>query len=259
MKKNYFIILFCVFTLSSSLKAQTPLTQAVDFLAKDIYGVQHQLFDILDNQQKYVFIDFFSPTCGPCQNMTPFLDSVYYKFGENEADLYILAIDQNFNNEMVMDFEETYNIHYPAISGIEGSGSAVFEAYEIPYYPSLILIAPNHEIIEQAIPVPYSTQELIDVLESHGIQQVTAVEEQEKITHLNFYPNPAQDFIQINSNDYIQKISIFELTGQLILEKELLHNPLHERLEIAHFKSGIYLLSVEFKDGNRISKTFAKR
>jgi len=44
------------------VKAQTPLTEAVDFAVKDIHGVQHHLFDILDNDEKYVLMDFFSPT-----------------------------------------------------------------------------------------------------------------------------------------------------------------------------------------------------
>ena len=38
--------------------AQTPLTEAVDFTATDIEGVEHNLFSILDGGQ-YVCIDFF--------------------------------------------------------------------------------------------------------------------------------------------------------------------------------------------------------
>ena len=60
MKKTL-ILFISLFTLLS-VKSQTPLTEAVDFSSKDINGTTHHLFDILDNQNKYVLIDFFNPT-----------------------------------------------------------------------------------------------------------------------------------------------------------------------------------------------------
>jgi len=56
MKKFIFIVML-LFT-TTFIFSQTPLTQAVDFTATDIYGVEHNLFDILDGGQ-YVCIDFF--------------------------------------------------------------------------------------------------------------------------------------------------------------------------------------------------------
>ena len=260
MTIKYFIILFSLLITTAVLKAQTPLTEAVDFTVKDVYGTQYQLFDILDNQQKYVFIDFFSVTCGPCQTIAPMVDTVYHNFGNNESELFVMAIDQNFNNEMVLEFEETYNTHYPAISGLEGSGGAVFEAYEIPYYPSLILIAPDHSIIEQAIPVPNTAQDLIAVLESHGIEQTVGLIDLSKNTAVqwHFYPNPAQDHLNIQSSSSIKEILIYQLTGQKILERRLDKSSQNERLNISHLQKGIYLLSVEFTSGERFTKTFVK-
>ncbi len=56
MKKFTFIVaLFFATTLAFS---QTPLTQAVDFTATDVNGVEFNLFEILDGGQ-YVCIDFF--------------------------------------------------------------------------------------------------------------------------------------------------------------------------------------------------------
>jgi len=57
MKRLFLIILGTLAFFST--KAQTSLTEAVDFSVKDINGELHELFDILDNQEKYVFIDFF--------------------------------------------------------------------------------------------------------------------------------------------------------------------------------------------------------
>lgn len=58
--KKFFILVAFVFATSFTF-SQTSLTTAVDFTATDIYGVEHNLFDILDGGQ-YVCIDFFFTT-----------------------------------------------------------------------------------------------------------------------------------------------------------------------------------------------------
>ena len=59
MKKFVSIVAF-VFATTFAF-SQTSLTTAVDFTATDIYGVEHNLFEILDAGQ-YVCIDFFYTT-----------------------------------------------------------------------------------------------------------------------------------------------------------------------------------------------------
>lgn len=52
--------LFLLFTIAMLagvfLKAQTPLTEAVDFTATDVYGVDHTLFDYLDDDKIVVIM-----------------------------------------------------------------------------------------------------------------------------------------------------------------------------------------------------------
>lgn len=241
--------------------AQTPLEEAVDFSAKDIHGVTHHLFDILDNEQQYVFIDFFSVTCGPCQALAPKLDSVYTYFGSNELDLFVLAIDYSFNNEMVADFEEEYNTHYPAISGADGGGALIFDDYEIPYYPSLILIAPDHSIVEQAIPVPNTAQELIDLLENtYGLQAVS-VQEVKSETSFKLYPNPANNYVVVQTpmNKEVESLCVFSITGKELLRKQSFSDPQNVMVNIENLSKGMYLLSVEYTDGSRFSNRFVKK
>ncbi len=57
MKKILLISL--LFIASLSMNAQTTLDTAVNFIVKDTYGNNIELFDIL-NQGKIVVIDFFS-------------------------------------------------------------------------------------------------------------------------------------------------------------------------------------------------------
>lgn len=246
--------------LSLGLFAQTPLEEAVDFSKKDVHGNTHHLFDILDNQGKYVFIDFFSVTCGPCQTIAPMLDSAYTYFGSNELDLYVLAIDQLFDNEMVMGFEEEYNTNYPSISGVEGGGSEIYEDYQIPYYPSLILIAPDHTIVEQEIPVPNTAQELIDLLEgTYGLQAVS-VQEIENETAFHLYPNPAKNYfvLQPPPHQKADRLSIYSITGKEVVRRNTFADSKNIHVNIENLIKGMYLVSVEYSDGSRFSSRFVK-
>jgi hypothetical protein len=56
MKKTFLLLAFFLIA-GAFLKAQTPLTTAVDFTATDAYGESHTLFDYLDDD-KFVVIMF---------------------------------------------------------------------------------------------------------------------------------------------------------------------------------------------------------
>jgi len=257
---KYIGLIIVSFLYSLAVSAQTPLTEAVDFTAKDVYGVQHHLFDILDNQQQYVLIDFFSVTCGPCQEMAPIMDSIYHEFGSNESGLFVMAIDQTFDNEMVLEFEQEYNTHYPAISGIEGGGAGIYEDYQIPYYPSLILIAPNHQIVEQAILVPETTSELRELLESYGLITI-GLSEIEKQASIAVFPNPATDviYIDMNQKGSIQEMKIYSSLGEEMMCKTITAMPENSiAVDISFLEQGFYLISVENANGQSLTKSFIK-
>ncbi len=55
MKKLFIFFAFLMLT-GIFLKAQTPLTEAVDFTATDVYGVEHTLFDYLDDDKIVVIM-----------------------------------------------------------------------------------------------------------------------------------------------------------------------------------------------------------
>ena len=59
--KKFTLILGILLATTITIAQYTPLTEAVDFTATDIEGVEHNLFSILDGGQ-YVCIDFFFTT-----------------------------------------------------------------------------------------------------------------------------------------------------------------------------------------------------
>ena len=171
--KNFFLsilLISVVFALSpKQLHAQCPLTEAVDFTVTDLEGNTINLFEILDGGQ-YVVIDFFFTSCGPCQSAAPFINEAYEHFGCGDHDVKFIAMDTGDDNAACEWFDETFGVTYPTVSGIEGGGTAVCSAYGIPAYPTVILIAPDHSILEQDIwPIP-NAGAVISPLESYGLQ-----------------------------------------------------------------------------------------
>jgi thiol-disulfide isomerase/thioredoxin len=153
MKKLLFV--FLVLTgISTLTKAQTPLTVAVDFTVTTVEGEELNLFDILDGEQ-HVIIDFFFTTCGPCQQAAPHINAAYINFGCNSGDVFFIAMDYGDTDAQCIAFDQQFGVEYPTVSGLEGGGNAVCSSYGITAYPTVILIAPNHTIIEQDIfPIP---------------------------------------------------------------------------------------------------------
>ncbi len=143
--------LFFTLVLACSVSfAQTPLTVAQDFTVTTIHGEQFNLFDKLD-EGKHVIIDFFFTTCGPCIASVPDVNQSYEKYGCNNGEVYFISMDSGDTDAEVLQYEQDYGGLLPSVSGVEGGGNAVNSTYGISAYPTIILIAPNRDIIVQDI------------------------------------------------------------------------------------------------------------
>lgn len=58
--------------------------------------------------------------------------------------------------------------------------------------------------------------------------------------HFQLFPNPAKDVIRINSKENIQEIQVYNLTGKLVMHKNIQSNIV--TLDIAHLAKGSYTL-----------------
>lgn len=99
------------------------------------------------------------------------MSEAYELFGCNNADLYIIGIATGDNNAACQAYYETHNIPFSALSGIEGGGNAINSTYGISAYPTYILIAPDHDIVEQDMWPIANTQTFIDFFEGNGLMQ----------------------------------------------------------------------------------------
>lgn len=168
MKKIFYSLLFIVFAINVNF-AQTPLTTAVDFTVTDTDGNVHNLFTYL-NDGKYVVIDFFFTTWPSCIASSPDVNQSYIDFGCNTGDVIFISIDSGDDDAAVEQYDIDYGLDIPSVSGTQGGGDAVNSDYGISAYPTIIIIAPNHDIVNQDV-WPVSTQILNDLLEGYGCVQ----------------------------------------------------------------------------------------
>ena len=98
MKKIKDIIAIIIFTIIlllfgyNFMNAQTNLTVAQDFTSVDVHGDSQTLFNYLDSG-KYVVLDFFFTTCGPCITSVPIINDAFTAFGCNTGEVIFLSID----------------------------------------------------------------------------------------------------------------------------------------------------------------------
>lgn len=210
-------------------QAQTPLTTAVDFTVTTTDGHQFKLFDTL-NSGKYVCIDFFYTTCGPCQTAAPKVNQAYEHFGCNTSNVFFIGIDQGDNNAEVIAFHNTYGVHYPCVSGTQGNGDAVCSSYQITAYPTVILIAPNHNIVENDIWPINTYNDVVTPLAGHGCLPKacpsSSIEDGTQIAPSQIelvFPNPASDIVKLYFNLKDKEkvyFRIIDITGKIVYSAE---------------------------------------
>jgi thiol-disulfide isomerase/thioredoxin len=189
--KKLFLLLFPVFFFQG-LIAQTLLTEAENFHIKTIDGETIWLFPILDEEEQIVVIDFFSTTCGPCQDYADDFQRSYEAFGSNSGNVYHMGINWGNDNQGVREFDSIYGLTFPSVSGSQGGGNIVFNQYQIQSYPTVIVINTAHEITDQYVWLP-SEENIEEAIIAAGGILVGTTETEEIDTPFSFFPNPVKN------------------------------------------------------------------
>jgi hypothetical protein len=89
---------------------------------------------------------------------------------------------------------------------------------------------------------------VVHVIDAVLIPTTTSISSLDELT-FEIYPNPATDYIRINSNIGVESLIITDIAGRVVTQMNNLS--LSSRIELNGFKSGIYL--VKMKNGNSVS------
>ena len=118
MKK--ILIVLCLVTLSSTLKAQFTS----DMTYTSIEGSSINPSSILENGQ-YIYLDFFSTTCGACNSVAPEINNAYNNYGQNNENIFFIGVDNFSTATACQNFSSTHNSAFPIVAGQEG-GNSIF-------------------------------------------------------------------------------------------------------------------------------------
>jgi len=239
MKKILFLILFIG---SIGASAQTLLTEAAEFHVKTIDGTPIYLFPILDDSNMIVVIDFFSTTCGPCQDFAPDFQQSYEDFGSNTGNVYHMGINWGNDNQGVREFDSIFGLTFPSVSGTQGGGNNVFlNVYFIQSYPTVIVIKPDHEISNQYVWEP-TTENINNAIMEAGGVMVGETEIVDSKAGFSVYPNPASDKVNLSINtNSAAKIELLNSTGSVVFLQENLTDSF-QTIDLSTFQKGLYFV-----------------
>lgn len=257
MKRLVFFVI--ALGLGFGVKAQCPLSTAVDFTATDCHGTELHLFDILDGGQ-YVLIDFFFTTCGPCQQAVPKVVESYDAMGCNAHDVYYMEISDRNNDAQCQEWINTYGVAYPTI-GSQGGGGSICDQYYIGSFPTMILIAPDRSILLHDLWPIDDAQTIITALENYGLQQHdcnTGVYEEtipfdtdSPESSVALFPNPAHGQVTLKG-EHLGTVSVYNALGQKVEEFHVEGNALN--INTNRYENGIYLVKAGEKTKRFIVK-----
>ncbi|MEA4985502.1 hypothetical protein SDC9_36645 [bioreactor metagenome] len=87
-------------------------------------------------------------------------------------------------------------------------------------------------------------------------QPIPNAVQEEKENKSRIFPNPFADFLVVDTEDEIQNISIYTVTGQLLFQQ----NSLPERkLNLSELESGYYIIRLKFYDGYELVRQIIKK
>lgn len=254
MKK--IVSLFFALMLNFAVNAQTPLTEAVDFTSEGLNGEDIHLFEILDGGQ-YVLIEFFySNSSGALTYVNKMIGSYQY-FGCNQHDVYFMEVSRYDDEAEARAWCNEYGVEFPTIhTESEGdTGDQICSMYGIPSFPTVILIAPDRQIVLQDIwPVLY-TDDIINALIPFGIEQHECSVETVAETFLTetiassftVNPNPAKSVINIKSdNASAAVISICDISGRCV-KRVSVNDISNATINIEDLNKGLYLININGK------------
>lgn len=64
---------------------------------------------------------------------------------------------------------------------------------------------------------------------------------------VSFYPNPVEDIIHLNSEEIIEAVSVYTITGQNISDVKINEN--HTQIDVSNLASGVYIVKIS-SNGN---------
>lgn len=237
--------------LSMHVSAQLPDGSiAPDFTLTDYFGNEHNLYAYL-NAGKTVFVEIFAAHCPVCwgYHQTNTMKNLYNNYGpdgSNEVMVLALEYDQwNDSNAFIGNgppwvtqgnwLNET---PFP-IFDVEDPHRAVFNDYNVSFYPVVYKICPN-KITERIMTSETVTQLYQKVQDCQTAMSISEIKTNEQI-----YINQSSKTLIIGQHQKIKSVSVINIQGQVVKAVESVKN---STFNLSDLNTGIYLFAIQFED-----------
>ena len=211
-----------------------------DFTATDIDGNEIHLYDILDAGQA-VLINFFLTGDPYSEQPMPDMTEAYRLYGCNQNDVFFMEISPNGHDNECQTWVDQFGVQYPTISR-DGGGNQIAQDIPVGYYPTIMLIRPDHTFAVRDI-YPPTLEYIIQAMNAESYEQHECEDgvSQNGNQAVAVYPNPANDFVTL-SGENLGTVSIFNTLGQKVDEFEANGNEL--RINTTGYENGVYVVKV---------------
>jgi len=237
-----------------------------DFTITDVHGQTHNLSSIAASG-KWIILDFFFTTCGPCQIAVPYFSQLHQKYGCNAGDLYCISVDNGDTDAEVIDFETTYAAvggfsPAPSVSGIEGGGNAVVSNFGVNAFPTFCLIGSDMKMKDVDIWPVSSVGQFEAAFAALGFSPavmncLASLDDLSTNASMNIFPNPAKNAttiqISLNSNSEVVA-NVYNMVGAIVATEKFIGISGDNQwvLNTNNFENGLYILSLELGNGKQV-------
>ena len=161
-----FLSLIVVLMLAFNVKAQfVTITKASDFTFSD-NGTEKTLFEILDGGQ-HALLYFLNYQASNTETYAAIVNGVYNTLGANQNDVFVIGIDPANESLLLNNWAYLNELEYPLVAKDQGAYNISItyagNAFGVSS-PTLVLIAPNHDILLKEIWPITSADQVVGVI-----------------------------------------------------------------------------------------------
>ena len=234
MKLKILLLLFCLnFSMLNSYGQLDVGDIAPDFTMTDINGVEHNLYDILD-EGKTVVIDVMATWCSPCWEFhnNGVLKDLWEERGPNGTDdIYVFMIESDQGTTLDMlngigpgtEGDWVTGTTYPIIDVPDGSFE---DAYNIVAYPTTYVICPDKRIVDESNWQALTVASIVDI--SSGCPSLTGMINSAVFSYTDQVPtdcgaftfSPEFSFQNLGENEITTSVIDLSVDGNLVQSLE---------------------------------------
>ena len=223
---------------------------ATDFTTDDCNGVTHNLFDSLD-AGNVVVIAWVMP-CGPCATYASYAYDAVQSFNTSHPGKVDFYLVDDFANTTCMSLVNWGSQNGMPLNTTFSSADISMSDYGTNGMPKVVVLGGNDHIVYYNINNAQINFNDVQVAINNALSgtPLNVYKEEEDHFNLSCFPNPANNFLNINYTvNKIKdvKFEIFNIMGEIVFRSDEDHSLLsadsYLKIDVSYLETGVYFLT----------------